>query len=364
VDHYWFDQTKAFGSESRLAQRESMVSQQSEIEEAAINDFQKFLASTKLPDKVKRKAIELVAELHVAFPGPSPEPGAATGNRRLVYVHGICAHSAGYSNSWWQALAPYVQGAFGAGVLGSTRLEVLWSDVVAPSPAAGVIGLAPPEQAQAAAEIREALRDRLDRHAVDVGPQHLEQGLGPPQFADPLGMLTIPGLECIDDFASYLSNDAIRRAIIDRFTRVVTPLLDAGFEIDIISHSWGTVVAYEGLRQLEDSGQIAPHVRNLFTVGAALSIGPVKQRLLPANQDGHRPAMVRRWVNLNAQGDIVGGPLAGRPYEVDDDFPNLTPIPCGNLLGIVNPICAHSSYFQPANVITNRDIFGAYISQP
>jgi hypothetical protein len=163
-------------------------------------------------------------------------------------------------------------------------------------------------------------------------------------------MLSIPGAECVDDFASYLVDSSVRQAIIDRFTGVVQPLLSGGLEIDIISHSWGTVVAYEGLRQLEDAGSVQPRVRNFFTVGAALSIAPVKQRLRPTNQDGRRPAMVRRWVNLNAQGDVVGGPL-------------LTPFTCGTFLGIVNPTCAHGSYFQLGNVAVNRDIFGTYIEQ-
>ncbi len=123
-------------------------------------------------------------------------------------------------------------------------------------------------------------------------------------------------------------------------------------------------MAYEALRQLEDAGFTRPLVRNLFTVGAALSLPPVKLGLRPANQDGHRPAMVRRWVNLNAHGDIVGGPLQNRPFQVDADFPNLDPFGCGNFLGLINPVCAHGSYFQPGNLPVNRDIFGRFIDQP
>src|SRR5262249_61663175 len=124
-------------------------------------------------------------------------------------------------------------------------------------------------------------------------------------------------------------------------TQVVRPVLEDGAELGVISDSWGSVVAYEGLRELADVvGLTTPRVRNFFTVGAALSIGPVKARLRPANKDGARPAMVRRWVNLNARGDLVGGPLRGRPYAVDDDFPNLDPFGCGSFLGLGNPGCA------------------------
>ena len=148
-------------------------------------------------------------------------------------------------------------------------------------------------------------------------------------------MISIPGFDCIDDFTVYLTNDAIRQQIIDRFTSVVGPQIKGnGVEIDIISHSWGTVVAYEGLRQLVDSGDSTPIVRNFFTVGAALSIGPVKMRLRPANQNGVKPANVNRWINLDARGDLVGGPLQGRPYQVDMDFVNLDPVGCGSFLGL------------------------------
>ena len=184
------------------------------------------------------------------------------------------------------------------------------------------------------------------------------------KLADARSFVTIPGLDCVDDFSAYLVDDAIRQKIIDRFTDVVQPLLAQNLELDIISHSWGTVVAYEGLRQLEDSGITQTLVRNLFTVGAALSIGPVKMRLRPANQDGRRPAMVRRWVNLNAHGDVVGGPLQGRPYKVDFDFPNLDPFGCGSFMGIVNPSCAHSSYFQVGNASVNQDVFAGFIDRP
>jgi hypothetical protein len=291
--------------------------------------------------------------------------GPALGNRRLVYVHGICAHPPGYSDPWWAALQPFVDDTFGAGLLGQTRLEVLWSDVV--TSALGRFAAAAPavnaQQARAAAEIREVMLDRADRHALEAGPKP-SPGTPPLALADARGFLSIPDLDCVEDFTIYLVNDTVRQEVIDRFTQVVKPLLTAQLEIDVISHSWGTVVAYEGLRQLEDGGLTQPQVHNFFTVGAALSIAPVKMRLRPANQDGRRPAMVRRWVNLNAQGDVVGGPLQGRPFQVDDDFPNLVPYGCGSFVGIVNPVCAHGSYFKAGNIPVNRDIFGAFIEQP
>src|SRR5262249_28811726 len=139
----------------------------------------------------------------------------------------------------------------------------------------------------------------------------------------------IPGLNCVDDFTIYLLEDDVRAAIKQRFIDVVKPLLKKGAEVEVISHSWGTVVAYEGLRDLEASGEsFAGSVRTFFTVGAALSIGEVKSRLQDNAQDGAKPAFVRWWANLNARFDVVGGHLKDAPFAVDEEFLGLRPVGC------------------------------------
>ncbi|MCY2977270.1 MAG: caspase family protein [Planctomycetota bacterium] len=296
------------------------------------------------------------------------------GNRYLIYVHGICKHDPGYSDGWWNALQPFTS-AFGAGTLGDKRREVLWSDLVNERALEAKVNRAVDNQAARQADeqerlkeaILEALNDRRDQRMIDAIPESAEgdapRALVEERALDDTRALSIPGLNCVDDFTVYMVNDAVRGQVIGRFTSVVQPLLESGAELDIISHSWGTVVAYEGLREMADRGVIAGQVRNFFTVGAALSIGPVKASLRLANKDGRRPAMVKRWVNLDARGDIVGGPLLGRPYAVDNDFPSLAPFGCGSFFGIVNPSCAHSSYFVSGNDAVNRDVFAAFIAR-
>jgi hypothetical protein len=355
---------------------EGAVPIQQHTPNAIIDQAAMLLAQTRLSPEIRQKTREL---LQAILQNSSPPTGTAgqillgavgvgglsipsVGNRRLVYVHGICPHSQGFSDPWWAALEPYVGNTFGPGALGGNRLEVLWSDVV--SGAKGILGAAGPvpnpEQARAAAEIREALFDRADRHVLEAGPKH-EAGAAPLGLADGRGFMSIPGVDCVEDFTIYFLNEGIRQQILDRFIQVVQPLLEGRLDIDVVSHSWGTVVAFEALRQMADGGATQPLVRNFFTVGAALSIVPVKMRLRLANQDGRRPAMVRRWINLNARGDVVGGPLKNRPFQVDDDFPNLDPYGCPSFLGIVNPSCAHGSYFQSRNEPVNRDIFVAFM---
>jgi hypothetical protein len=322
-----------------------------------------------------------VGQLQVPGTLLAPQPQVFTGaaaaapasTRRLVYVHGICSHVSGYSDSMWHALMPFASNVFGASTLGQTRLEVLWSDIVNhASNALGAAAIGTGATAQpaalssernrqkAASEIRDALSDRADQH------QMIASASAPATFgAAPMAALdgfSIPGLSCVDDFSIYLTSNSIRQQIIDRFTSIVGPQLNSGVQIDIISHSWGTVVAYEGLRQLAASGTTSGFVRNFFTVGAALSIGPVKSRLLETNQDGQKPSNVRQWINLNARGDLVGGTLKGRPFQVDTDYVNLDPVGCPGFSVFVSPICAHSSYFVDANVAVNRDLFARYIT--
>lgn len=341
-----------------------------------------------LPPDLQRRAFEIFASL-MGSPASAEHPGAfaesrlaglggvsplaaatSAGVRRLVYVHGICAHSARFSDPWWNALSPFVSNTFGPGILGQTRREVVWSDIVNDAAtalgaqASESFGMPPAEQARqrASEEIREALRDRADQRIMMQAALRTEGSGAVPLGASELGsLISIPGLNCVDDFAIYLTSNGTRQQIVDRFTAVVRPLIQAGDEIDVISHSWGTVVAYEGLRQLADEGFGAPRIRNLFTVGAALSIGPVKSRLRAANRDGQKPANVRRWINLDAHGDLVGGPLQGRPFAVDFDFVNLEAVGCASFLGIVNPSCAHSSYFNSANQAVNQGIFASFI---
>ena len=344
-----------------------------------------------LPPDLQRQALAIFAELlqapDVTTPGtltdatvaievdsggtPPPAAGMAGASRRLIYVHGICRHVQGFSDAWWTALHPFVPITFGEGAREHTRLEVIWSDIVHQASVraaamAAAEGATPAEQSrqQTAEAIKDALRDRADQHVLHTVASTDGRASGPIAAADLDGLVSIPGLTCIDDFAIYLTDDQVRQQIIDRCIAVVQPALHAGLELDIVAHSWGTVVAYEALRQLADEGLQAPLVRNFFTVGAALSIGPVKMQLRGANKNGKKPASVRRWVNLNAHGDLIGGALKGRPYDDDIDVIKLQPFGCNSLLGLVNPVCAHSSYFVRGNVAVNRDIFAHYIGQP
>jgi hypothetical protein len=281
-------------------------------------------------------------------------------------VHGICAHRKGFSNGWWKALARHLPDDLRT-ELAANRHEVLWSDLVTPEDrrdrALAAEELAPEEQ-ELADDIRDVLEDRREREVVAALPE--QAGARPQERslieARALGreraLFGIPGLDCVDDFVKYMFSDRIRDAVIDRFRRIVLPLLSGGGTVFVVSHSWGTVVAYEALREF-DRLSLAGEVTDLFTVGGALSIPPVKRRL--RLRDGRKPRCVRHWINLDAKGDIVGGPLDDRPFDVDHEYLNLKPVGCREVGGVYPPACAHSSYFDKDNVAVNRDIFARHM---
>ena len=314
--------------------------------------------------------IQLMQELLAIFRkgelrSPAVERGAV---RHLVYVHGICEHLAGYSEPWWAALKPHLSPGL-AGHLERHRQEVVWSNIV--NDRAVMAAESFDDEArtrQVAEEIKAVLHDRSSRMMLE-GISPAERGMVPEAAsleAMPRATFGIPGLECADDFAKYLTQPQTRRRIIDRFLSVIRPRLDEGGLVDVISHSWGTVVAYEGLRELDDS-LLAGRVLNFFTVGSALSIWPVKKMLKESYQDGRKPRHVLRWINLDAQCDAVGGPLVGNPFQVDQDFVGLYPVGCEEF-GVwrakwFSPACAHSSYFHADNDAVNRGIFARFINQ-
>jgi hypothetical protein len=270
----------------------------------------------------------------------------------VVYVHGISQHRSGYSDPWWNAMRPHLMRPL-------TKTEVVWSDIVNPrsgTPRA-VLSRATPEHAKLRSEIESELSRRIEASHDASGRTRTSRDVMARAEADVLG----DGLS-IDDFLRYMLDSSVRLQILQRFDAVVRPLLDNGVKLHVISHSWGTVVAYEGLRNL-DSLSLSGRVANLFVVGSALSIGAVQSNLFGRVADGRRPSLVDRFINLDAGGDPVGGALADQ-FGIDAENLGLHPtgcttIPFTNIA--VSISCAHSSYFREENTTVNRDVFSANI---
>lgn len=235
--------------------------------------------------------------------------------RVIVYCHGACEHAAGFSDYMFAALKPWTT-AYGDGELGVTRFEVLWSDLI----------------------------NQNIQAFVPASPE------------------TLPF--CLRSFFQYLNNIQVRIAIINRFVSVVQPLIDAGNQVDIMAHSEGTIVSYEGLRSFDYLA--TKSILNYFTIGAALGFryglfgyDNVRNHLLMKNQDGIKPGIVQAWWNICAQGDPFGSALHPA-YGVTKDFVNLPAVGCPQIP--VSPLCYHESYFNPNNLAVNRDILGKNIN--
>ncbi|MCP4783964.1 MAG: hypothetical protein GY903_22580 [Fuerstiella sp.] len=269
-----------------------------------------------------------------------------SGTETIVYVHGISQHRAGFSNAWFAAVSPYLQRSL-------RKSEVVWSQHVNPRNLSRADTMKPSD-VRAAEAFRAAVEAEMRERR-----QRTEDGQS---RAGSRGLFDGSGLS-IDDFVRYMFVESSRQAIIAEFDRVVRPLLAAGTTLHIVSHSWGTVVAYEALRRM-DSDLLPGRVENLFTVGAALSIGAVQSNLFGRVTSDRRPDHVRRVINLSAGGDPVGGAI-GDEFNTYREFLGLEPTGCRTIpfTNIAfNPVCAHSSYFVRSNLEVSRDIFARYIN--
>jgi hypothetical protein len=268
----------------------------------------------------------------------------------VVYVHGISQHDIGYSDAWYDALRPHLGRRL-------QKHEVRWSDLVnvAPMMATEADTAKLIEEEQLRQQIHAELEARKVRNGQVTPPvtgRNADKQYQAMTFA-------------LDDFVRYMVWESTRNSILSRFDEVVVPMLNGGRTLHVIAHSWGTVVAYEGLRRRDykrPSGRIA----NLITLGSALSIGPVQANLFRRVTDGRLPQVVDAFINVDAGGDIVGGPLAPH-FKVTEEYLRQKPTGCSTFW--LSPktarsfTCAHSSYFQTKNYRVQRDIIAHYINK-
>ncbi len=318
------------------------------------------------------KLLEIMQQIadHLGVSRGQPAVGGSgamrSGTRSLVYVHGICQHDPGYSNDWFDAMAPYLATTLRAELKANKR-EVLWSEHVSKTNRSLESEIDAVEMYQTKTILEAILEERMVREAGEqIAERAIERDASGmsrdpiPPGAMPRALFGIPGLDCIDDFVKYLSSDGIRQLVIAEATDVLRPLLQRGDSVELVSHSWGTIVAYEALHVLSRES-LRGRVNNWFTVGAALSIGYVAKQLRPSS--GHKPVIVNDWTNLDARGDGVGGSIRATGMQVDQEFLRLEPYGCKSTFGLVSPACAHSSYFKAGNDAVNREVFAKFIQR-
>ena len=109
----------------------------------------------------------------------------------------------------------------------------------------------------------------------------------------------------LQDLGEYYSNQDIRTEINNRLKKLLTD--HKHDEIILVSHSMGTIVAYEVLREL---GQDDKHpgfvLEHLITMGSPLGLTVVKGNSLGARKKLRTPSCVRgSWVNFSDPDDFV-----------------------------------------------------------
>ena len=88
----------------------------------------------------------------------------------------------------------------------------------------------------------------------------------------------------------------VRRELRDRLVKDLRKAQEEAEKIIIVSHSMGTMIAYDVLRNLPD----CPHVDTLFTLGSPLGVTEVQDELraIDAKCADFPAAKLRRWVNV------------------------------------------------------------------
>ncbi len=276
-------------------------------------------------------------------------------SHRIIWIHGIGDHRAGYSRTWSAALNEYTA------LTDDSYAEVCWEEVF--DAARGTRGdslpeLTPDEQA-------EAERVRMELETIMLARASALREAGAPVSRGDGEVLTYEEMidiaggegsrgtfdwlwnpdEFLGDFVKYLVSRGVREAVKERAKQQLRPLAGGDARVTVVGHSWGTVVAYDALldaeRELPSLGVV-----NLMTMGSPLWM----VRPFLTDRSGRKPRTVARWTNVHARGDLIGSWL--RPgFRVDNDHE----VPTYSNVG------AHSSYFEPHNEPVLKAIMSRWI---
>jgi hypothetical protein len=115
------------------------------------------------------------------------------------------------------------------------------------------------------------------------------------------------------DVYQYLHNSTVRKVMDDGVRSAFTP----GKETVVVSHSLGTVVAYNVLAKGEPAPGVS--VPLFITLGSPLGVTAVKERLMPLVY----PYCVETWFNAFDERDVVAlFPLNSKNFEVVPEIEN------------------------------------------
>lgn len=269
--------------------------------------------------------------------------------QKVAFVHGIGDHSQGYSSDWRTGFNRFLL------LSDDDYVEVVWESVFEKTPrrtrgpSSHIQPSALDLQTETAirAELLATLTARSSALEVVEATEAAAGDIDPLQATRRtrglMDWLLNPE-EYLGDFVRYLASPDVRTRVRAAFKDIVGPLAGDN-PIAIISHSWGTVIAYESLIDLVQE-QPNLKVRSFVTLGSPLWL----VRHLLEHRSGGKPANVDQWMNITARGDRVGGWLEP-DFEVDKDL----------VVPSVRGIGPHSSYFVPENVTVQGDLIASLV---
>lgn len=165
----------------------------------------------------------------------------------------------------------------------------------------------------------EQVEEVLDAEVRERGPLNWEWTQGVLRAVDrfvPFGSGASIALFTRDVYR-YLTNPGIR----DRIETGILQAMEPGVETVVVSHSLGTVVAYNLLRR--EGPRLGWRVPVFITLGSPLGIRGIRDRLAPI---GH-PECAGAWKNAMDERDVVAlYPLTDGHFAVDPDIENKTDV--------------------------------------
>lgn len=88
--------------------------------------------------------------------------------------------------------------------------------------------------------------------------------------------------------------------------QTLQPLLEKNESVLLIGHSLGSVIAYDTLWEMSQQDIVHGKI-DFLTIGSPLGMHYVQRRLMGLKGNGEKtyPKLIRRWINLSSEGDII-----------------------------------------------------------
>lgn len=145
----------------------------------------------------------------------------------------------------------------------------------------------------------EGLRDRLREKASDLSENFLataKQDYGLDDAADAVLKYKLP------DLSKYYQDPDIREKLRGRLRNRI--LQHEGAKIMVLSHSMGTIIAYDVLKEL-DQDHAHVSIEQFVTLGSPLGLSHVKYKIFQENSRISTPEVARNWSNFADKRDPV-----------------------------------------------------------